>query len=103
MNLGNPSLEELKELIRNCDDENFNHILWVSKNGDVRISEFTTPNPSHQFEIKESENLMFWKGVFHRGHKYVGEDAANNQVYVKNLLDELLENWKVKYHGHLNN
>jgi len=103
MNLKNPNLDELKELLRNCDDKKFNHILWVTKNGDVNVNKFTTANPSHQFEINEAEDLLFWKGVFYSGNKYVGEEAANDQVYIENLLDELLKSWKIKYQGHLNN
>ncbi len=102
MNLKNPNLEELKELIRNCDDENFNHILWVSTEGDVHINKFITRNPSTKFE-KANPNLLFWKGVFYQGWNLVGKEAANDQVYVENLFDELIKNWKIKYHGHLNN
>ncbi len=102
MNLNNPNLEEFKELIKKCDDEKFSHILWVSKEGDVFINKFTTRNPSHKFE-DENNNLLFWKGVFHCGNGYVGEEAAKDSVYIENLLKELLNHWESKYHGHIKN
>ena len=102
MNLNNPKFEELKELIRNCDDVKFNHILWVSKEGDVNINKFNTRNPSHKFE-KENSNLLFWKGVFYSGNNYVGVEAAKDLVYIENLLKELLNHWESKINGHIEN
>ena len=100
MNLNSPNLEEFKELIKNCDDENFNHIIWVTREGDVFINKFTTRNPSHKFEIA-NPNLLFWKGLFINGDRFVGEEAANDSIYIKNLIDELQKYWKSGYRGHI--
>ena len=102
MNLKNTNLEEFKELIRNCDDKNFNHILWVTTEGDVYINKFTTANPTDKFE-KETPNLLFWKGVFYHNNNYVGIEASEDTVYIENILKELTDNWEIKYSGHLTN
>ena len=39
MNLDdNPTIEQLRELLRSCDDSAGHHVLWVKKTGDVELS-----------------------------------------------------------------
>jgi hypothetical protein len=104
MNLNlNPNLSQLKEMLSNCDDENFNHIIWVSKDGEVYIYETDKKNPTAIFDMEVGEHLKFWKGVFHSGNKYVGIEAANDEVYLINLLQDLITNWNNNISGHLEN
>jgi len=97
------SIEELKSLLLKCCDSKFNHIIWVSKNGNVLIEEFDSNNPSANFEQSKGTDLQFWVGVFYHGHEYVGEDAANDEQYVNDLYANLIDNWSKGTKGHLRN
>lgn len=103
MNLNSPNISDLKELIRNCDDENFNHLIWVSKDGFVNIYKSTFANPTVTFKNEVGDNLQFWKGVLHQGRNYVGEIAAMDTGYIESLLNELIANWKNNFNGRLEN
>lgn len=102
MNLNNATIEEFRELLRNCDDESYNHILWVSNYGDIFIDKFSCKNPSSEF-IEKNKNVLFWKGVFYSGNGYVGENAASDTHYLEGLFQELVNNWNIKYFGHVEN
>lgn len=102
MNLNqNPSIIELISIIKSCDDNNFNHIIWVSKVGNVLVEKFTTNNPASAFEKSFKNKLKFWLGVFHRGNGYVGEHAANDDKYLNVLFKNLMDNWKNDFQGHV--
>jgi hypothetical protein len=104
MNLNNePTIEELKELISNCDDENNNHIIWVAKKGTVHIYPTTLSNPTRVFENENGKTLQFWIGVYFKGDNYFGIEASNDSKYIQELLDNLIKNWKTKTYGHLEN
>ena len=57
----NPEISELKELISNSDDENFNHIIWVGKNGNVNIYATPLSNPISAFESEMVKIFNFGK------------------------------------------
>jgi hypothetical protein len=99
----NPEISELKELVGNCDDENFNHIIWVAKNGTVHIYATKLSNPTIEFDAKNGKNLQFWKGVYLSGNQYFGTEASNDHIYLQELLDSLIKNWRLKTYGHIEN
>lgn len=99
----NPTIKDLQILIKDYDDEKFNHIIWVSKDGDVFVEKFATNNPSSKFEQSVSNDLKFWLGVFHRGNGYVGEQAAKDENYLKDLYKNLIDNWENDFQGHIEN
>lgn len=104
MNLNfEPNINKLKSLINECDDANFNHIIWVSINGDVKIEKFTENNPSDKFEKLHEDRLKFWLGVYYRGNGYVGIEAANDEKYLTELYNQLITYWDQGAKGHILN
>jgi hypothetical protein len=102
MNLkSNPEVSQLKELIGKCDDENFNHIIWVSKNGTVHIYPTTLSNPMSVFEKEHGKNLQFWKGVYSMDDQYFGMEASNDTKYLQDLYDKLVKTWNSNVYGHV--
>jgi len=97
----NPEIAQLKELIENCDDEKFNHIIWVAKNGSVNIYPTTLANPTREFENENGKKLQFWKGVYTKGDNYFGLEASNDTSYLQSLFDNLLRHWRNKAYGHI--
>ena len=97
----NPEIFQLRELICNCDDENFNHIIWVAKNGTVHVYASSLSNPIREFDKENGKNLQFWKGVYNMGDHYLGKEASNDLKYIEDLYDTLVKNWKIKTNGHI--
>jgi hypothetical protein len=97
----NPEVSQLKELISDCDDDNFNHIIWVSKNGAVHIYATTLSNPISAFENEHGKNLQFWKGMYNMGDHYFGIEASNDSKYIQDLYDNLVKHWNSKVYGHI--
>jgi hypothetical protein len=93
MNLGNsPTVEELRDLLRSCDDYEGDHILWVAKNGDVHLSLASRDDTSPG--VKEAApEMQLWYETFEAGNEYVGPDAAGDFAWVKQLFDALVKNW----------
>lgn len=94
MNLNeNPTKEELKKLICDCDEKKWSHQLYVKKSGDVLIAE---ENDGVVF----NDDVQFWADTF-TGEGHVGEDAANDSKYIDILFNYLVKNWKLKSLGHI--
>ena len=97
----NPEISQLKELISNSDDENFNHIIWVAKNGNVNIYATPLSNPISTFENENGKNLQFWKGIYMMGDNYLGMEASNDGNYLQELFSNLIKHWRIKTYGHI--
>jgi hypothetical protein len=93
MNLNdNPTIEELRELIRGCDDWAGNHVLWVKKTGDVVLSRLPKGQNSLEFQ-KTQPDMQMRVETFGAGKEYVGPEAADNQEWTLALFDRLLNEW----------
>lgn len=93
MNLdNNPTIEELRELIKRCDDQAGHHVLWVTKNGDVHVSRFPKDKPPIGFEEAEPEMQLRYE-TFEAGNEYVGPEAAEDESWLKELFDALVNEW----------
>ncbi len=97
MNLNNnPTVEELRDLLRRCDDQAGHHVLWVAKNGDVHVSRVPKDKKPVGFEEAEPEMQLRYE-TFEAGNEYVGPDAAEDAAWVEQLFDALVQEWpKVK-------
>ncbi|CNK96636.1 MULTISPECIES: hypothetical protein [Yersinia] len=97
MNLNNnPTEQELSGLIAVCDDKAGNHILWVSKAGDVEIALLINQGPI-AFEESTPSMAMRYE-TFQQGNDYVGKDAAGDTTHVSRLFNDLINEWG-KYSG----
>jgi hypothetical protein len=93
MNLdANPTKEQLRELLAACDDLAGHHALWVSRQGDVRITLFPRGWPPPKFN--PSPNVQLWHETFPGGMEYVGEKAVANEEWIPELFDALMEQWQ---------
>lgn len=83
----NPEIVQLKELIRNCDNDNFNHIIWVAKDSTVHVYASILSNPGRRLKNENDKNLQFWNGIYLMGNQYFGMKASNDSKYLRYLLD----------------
>lgn len=93
MNLNNhPTVEELIDLISAQNDNESNHIIWVSKDGEVHISSLQENMSPIEFD-EQNENLEFRFETLIQGNGWVGENAAQDMEWVRRLYNAMLENW----------
>jgi hypothetical protein len=91
MNLNNnPTMDQLRDLLRACDDRAGRHIMWADRAGEVRV----TPIPSEVTDFVRSQtDLRMWLRVFVSGQNYVGPAAAEDTGWVEDLYLALRKNW----------
>jgi len=94
MNLmDNPKQEQLAELLSKCDDEVGNHLLWVDKDGNVRIDLLDNKHPFHGTHPASWPNAKFRFETYAAGMNYAGLETSRDAKYVKYLYNVLIENW----------
>lgn len=94
MNLeNNPTIEQLRELVRQCDDRAGHHVVWVSKAGDVQISMVLEDQSPVEFESARPE-MQLRLETFQRGNEYVGPDAAVDEEWISELFENLKNAWR---------
>jgi len=106
MNLNaNPTREQLRELLEQCDDTAGHHVVWVKRNGDVVISTIR-----HSYvdiaKIRDEPTVIGFQQdhpemqlrceTFLAGNEYVGPEAAANDEWVSEFFDALLNAWQNK-------
>lgn len=93
MNLNhNPTIEELRELVRRCDDSAGHHVLWVRKSGDVEIS--VIPDDLTPIGFQQARpDMQLRMETFQVGNEYVGPAAADDEGWISELFDSLLGEW----------
>ena len=93
MNLNtNPKIEELRELVKRCDDAAGHHLLWVSRDGDVEVSRIPKTAPPNGL-INGHPNMQMCFETFQAGNEYVGPDAADDTEWIAELFDNLVNEW----------
>lgn len=93
MNLkNNPTKKQLRALLRECDDNADNHILYVTVNGDVKIEEVGGTTPAIWEEDHEGI-MQFRLETFDEGNGYTGVKAANDQKWVDRVYDAITKAW----------
>jgi hypothetical protein len=92
MNLNNnPTMDQLRELFRRCDDRAGRHIAWVDHAGEVRIE--PVPGGDVTGFIQGHADLKMWLRVFEPGHDYVGPGAADDTGWVEDVYLALTREW----------
>lgn len=90
----NPTKEQLRLLLRRCDDQSADHVIWISSDGGVHISPL-----SQEYTLSEWDRAMAraysvrMDSVFAQGGEYVGPSAADDPDWVSELYAWLLEAW----------
>src|SRR5262245_25134658 len=93
MNLkGNPTPEQLRELIARCDDLAGNHVLWVNPTGEGNITRLSDHAPFDEFDRTHPESPIRTE-VFLAGNAYVGPEAAADDEWIAELFDLLRKEW----------
>ena len=93
MNLNaNPTPDQLRELIRDCDDAAGNHILWVRKTGEVELSTVPVNQTPAGLERNHPEMQIRFE-TFLAGNEYVGPEAAQDDEWISELFAGLVGEW----------
>lgn len=101
LNLKSPSLKQLRDLLAGCDDLAAHHVLWVDVDGGVHIDPVPAGMTPSRFETELGTRFKFRQETYARGNGYVGAEAAEQDGYVKGLLDDLIEDWKSDARGYV--
>lgn len=87
------SIDELRILLAQCNDEASHHILWVDTNGAVFISPLPDELTPVGFEESKPRMRIRYE-TYPCGCQYVGESAADDRNYVQELHAKLLRDWR---------
>lgn len=88
----NPTGEELRELIRSCDDLAGHHVLWIAKNGDVHVSRLPKDAAPDSFDETQPDVQLRCE-TFVAGNEYVGPGAAEDNDWINELFATLTSKW----------
>jgi hypothetical protein len=93
MNLNNnPTIDQLRQLIRRCDDAAGHHVLWVKKGGEVELSRIPADQTPDGFDDAHPDMQMRVE-TFLAGNEYVGPEAADDPEWVAELFERLVREW----------
>ncbi len=91
MNLdNNPTTEELRELLRDCDDRAGHHVMWVDRSGEVHITPIADGVSSF---VKAHPDVQMWLREFASGENFVGPRAAADAGWIEDLFFALTHEW----------
>ena len=94
MNLNqNPTKEQLKAIIASCDDQAGHHMPWVDNDGNVHITLLPDDASPNIYGKMQKDAMRFRMETYCQGNNYVGPDAANDDVHVGALFDQMLALW----------
>ncbi len=93
MNMNNnPTPDQLRDLLRPCNDRAGHHVLWVTKAGDVRLTRLPKDCTPAEFEQNQPD-MQLRLETFQAGNDYVGGAAAADHQWVTQLFDWLTRAW----------
>jgi hypothetical protein len=94
MNLdANPTKQQLRELLARLDDGAGHHVLWVSKEGNVEVTPLAEGTSATTLQTLHPEMRLRYE-AFLAGNEYVGPEAAEDDRWVSELFQSLLEEWQ---------
>jgi hypothetical protein len=81
MNLkNNPTREQLKQLIANAHDNVADHIIVVTKDGAVTLTEFPDTMAPTDVQAMFGDNFQFRFETLQKGNGYVGRDQLTTKT-----------------------
>lgn len=94
MNLNkNPTIEQLRQLIKQGDDSTGHHVLWVKQTGDVELSSIPVNRSALAFE-RDHPDMKLRFEPFLAGNEYVGPEAAGDADWMAELFEALVREWQ---------
>ena len=97
MNLNNnPTMDELRDLLRPCDDRAAHHVLWVDRGGEAHVTpmEKTWPAPRKPGPDVLADALVYFE-PFWSGNGYVGPEGADGDEWIPEAFNWLMRDWAV--------
>jgi hypothetical protein len=98
-----PTLDQLRQLFAEADDEAGHHSLWIDKSGTVHLSQIPEELTPVGFEDATPSMQVRFES-FTAGGGYVGPKAAADDKYMRETLADLVKAWsppfepgKIKY------
>jgi len=92
MNLNaSPTKEQLRQLLAPCNDLSGHHLLWADRSGNVRLSLVEELDPVTFQQAHPDMQLRY--ETFQKGNEYVGPAASNDEEWISQLLESLLQEW----------
>jgi hypothetical protein len=88
----NPTLEQLRELLRKGDDLAGHHVLWVKKDRTVVLTQLPR-GPRSQIPPYEPPDVQMRYGTFPVAYECVGDQAADEDWWMPLLFTSMVENW----------
>jgi hypothetical protein len=85
--------DALRTLLSEQDDLAGDHLLWVDRDGEVRLSLLKRGQSPADFERQHPEMQLRFE-VFQRGNEYVGPDAAQDEAWIEELSRRLYDEWR---------
>jgi hypothetical protein len=76
------------------------HVLWVNHLGEVLITLLIKETPVH-WAKRMSEQVKFRYEAYGAGNGYVGINAANDDKYISDLFNRLLNDWQNDRRGYI--
>jgi hypothetical protein len=94
MNLNDsPTKDQLAALLAACDDRAGHHVLWASRNGEVRVTLLARGKLPPNAAVLATPGAQLRLETFLAGNGYVGTEAVEHESWVDELFDRLSREW----------
>ena len=101
MNLSqHATVDQLKEMIAGCNDDDFSHIVWVDTKGEVHVTPLSIDTTPAEWTEVHKEQLRFRMHKIQHGSGFVGPDAANDDRWMTRLFNSLTGLWEKGAEGY---
>jgi len=87
-----PTLAGLKQIFAARDDASGHHILWINKDGDVRLDKLPEGTEPIHFQRIRTDMLCRFE-TYSRGCGYVGAESAADHKFMTSVLSDLRHLW----------
>lgn len=87
-----PTVDQLRVLFAEADDEAGHHSLWIDKAGEVHVSLIPEELTPLGFE-EETPSMQVRFETFGEGGGYVGPDAAADDKFMADTFGRLVKAW----------
>jgi hypothetical protein len=90
----NPTMDQLRTLLRPWDDRAAHHVLWVDRAGAVHVTEVEKkwrPIPQPGPDVLNNALVRF--ETFVAGNGSVGEEAAASDEWITDAFNWLMRDW----------